>query len=305
MNFYHSSNLLVFVEIFSPNYPSGTIMIFLISHPSSKRAKFAENNWGNQFMEIYGKDNLFVLSSGGFPETNLHCLDYSEDYHQIKNSKSRYYHDNIDRAAKRAFSADYFLNTGRAKWLIVLTDDVIIDVKKLNNYVEFLESEYGDPMKTQILEGNCIGRNRVYTFIQGGSGFIMSYKSAEVFSAFSKKWVSETTLPDDVHFSLAIQRMGLDIKKCTSNKFIGHQLQNYYNDILIKKEYYKLEDCTEMRNDPYCGSFLSPLNDLIFLHQSPNPESTSILAKAIFDGIPNNILWYQEADTVKICKKKN
>ena len=280
------------------------LMIFLISFHNSTRIKFIEENWGKTFIEHYGKSNLIVLSSLGCPNTTLICLEYPEEYFDIVNS-STHYQDHFDRAAKRAFAVDYFLKKNSFKWLLILTDDVIVNMPKLQNYIEEIEIEHGNPFNKSIIQGNCIynGINRLY--LQGGSGYIMSYKSALEFSKFSKKWVNDTYIADDVYFSDVINKLGLTLKNCTSNKFLGHQFSKYNQNVIKLKDFKRIPFCPILKENNFCKSFLSPLNEKIFLHQGTNPIETNSFANIIFNKSFSNIYWYQDRKIPRICKKKN
>ena len=282
------------------------IQIYLISEINSSRALIIEKEWGILFFEFFFFNNIFLLSSNGCPNSNFQCLNYSKKYHDIKLTKNQKFHSNIDRASKRAFSIDNFLLFNRKKWILILTDDTFVNVKKLGDYLNKIENKKGNPFLKSIILGNCIPKGFLNGFLQGGSGYLFSYKAALEFQKFSIDWVNKTIQEDDVHFTKAINRIGLKIKECTSDAFMGHSISNISTELILNDKWDSFPQCNFSKKIfVVCEYFISSLKNIIFLHQSPKAEITANLATKIFDGnYSNNISWFQDGYKVILCNNK-
>jgi len=300
--FSNSTNLTQIPPVLvNGKYRLNDLLVMFIGTSDSSRINVVEQEWGNEFMD-QTNNRMFVISNNGCPKSRVQCITYSAHYQEIVGKRYGYSWSNTDRAAKRAYAAEYMIEKTDAKWLLVLTDDVWANVKRLVWFMEHIHEEKGDPYNNVLLEGHCIDRNAEYNFIQGGSGFIMSRKAAEKFMTFGPKWVSETSLPDDVHFSSAVQRLGLSIKQCTSGHFIGHGLIHYQADAITSRKWDTLPNCPGSVNNVYCASGIYKLQDLMVFHYIPTSWKNFHIGKVISEGIPDNIFWYQTGDTPNMCK---
>ena len=70
--------------------------------------------------------------------------------------------------------------------------------------------------------GHCIFHCFVGgTFLQGGSGYLMSRKMAKMFVLFAEKWINESTKADDVEITRFLSYVNQTPKDCASKYFAG------------------------------------------------------------------------------------
>ena len=167
---------------------------------------------------------------------------------------------NRNRENKRLTLANYFLKQTTADFFINPTDDVFVDYERINNFATTLGEKY-DTENDYALLGNCIAKGP-FSFVQGGSGYIMTRAMARQFVAFSHKWLKESVGPDDFEMSRFLSYMKKLPRDATCPFMCGHNLRELLNKN-IKPE--TLPICPKYY-ESVCNQGVNKLEDLYFIH---------------------------------------
>lgn len=119
----------------------------------------------------------------------------------LKNWTDVPFSGDVDRKRKRLTMAEYFLKNTTADFYINPTDDVFVDSSRINELASILGEKY-NTNEDDVVLGNCvINCARRKSILQGGSGYIMSRKTAQKFVDFAEKWLIKTEVWDDYEFN--------------------------------------------------------------------------------------------------------
>jgi hypothetical protein len=204
-----------------------------------------------------------------------------------------------DLASKFIFALRFFLLHTHHRWFWRGTDDAIINFAKLPNFVEFLDRTY-NPLTETVILGNCIGKDRE-SFLQGGSGWVLSRRAAERVEALRWAWVPRIDHADDVRFTRVLDRLNVSLANATSPFFLGHDL--YFNGETIAG------DCPGLATikNPPCAPFLVPLQDVVFFHEqlgsSLDVSMTRANAERTFQ-TERAVHYWMSRDRPALCRKK-
>lgn len=162
--------------------------------------------------------------------------------------------------------AEYFLKNTNADFYISSTDDIIVDFLRINEFASILNKKY-DTNKDLILLGNCQALPHVSaTYIQGGSGYIMTRRMAIEFVKHSKRWLDEPDQIDDIDIAKFLGYIGLKPANGTVPYMIGHPITEFN-----VKEFdpSKLQKCGDFY-EPLCRQGIHNLRDVYIIHTYSN-----------------------------------
>ena len=173
---------------------------------------------------------------------------------------------NRDRENKRITMAEYFLKKTNADFYICPTDDVIVDIPRINEFTSILQRKY-DTFKDLVMLGSCQTKNRYnVSFFQGGTGYIMTRRMAKEFVKHAYKWVRESLGPDDFEITRFLGYIGQTPSNGTIPYMCGHGLF----DLRFKKiRYKKFKKCPQIY-DPFCQQGVHKLEDIYIFHPHVN-----------------------------------
>jgi hypothetical protein len=146
-----------------------------------------------------------------------------------------------------------------------------VNFRKLGKFISLMEKRH-NPLTEFVFKGHCISRNGEYTYLQGGSGNLMSRFACEVAVARTKDFLSSSELLDDLAVGYYMTGLhGFPGRAMGGGPFSGqsfmrtqqllkHQRNNFSSVPLCKNR---------SREDWGCGRYIFPANDLISLHLYP------------------------------------
>ena len=239
----------------------------------------------------YKTTNTSFNVSSSIP-ANLYTDEY---YLKIKNNhprlKSRY--KDIDLFVKDYFLLSYFYYETNYRWVYRGVDDTAINVNYIKKYFKQLESKY-NPLKEKVILGNCL-IDRIYSFLQGGSGYIFSRKAVKEMLPHFKAVIDECNVPEDVLHNRFLEFLGISLSKASSEHMIGHSFFNDDYSRIYKNDFSGIIKCPKpiKVSKNQCRKFHSPVNQLLILHQLTSDPNVAIsLSDILFNVKDNSIHWY-------------
>ncbi|KAH0787268.1 hypothetical protein GPJ56_008779 [Histomonas meleagridis] len=271
------------------------------------------------FMHQFFVSSLNELA--GYKATYINWKDFNTTNEQdIPNlSPPQYYTDlvstirvtstfnakDIDIFRKTYFALSYFYYETNYRWVHRGTVDNSINVGILDKYYESLEEKY-DPLKQPVILGGCI-KNRVLSFLQGGSGYLYSRKAVELILPHYENIIRSCASHEDVCHNKFIQFLNISIYDASSTHFLGHNF--LANDIkrLMAKSFDDLEKCPKLNdiNDTLqCRRFHAPINQIVSLHQHAKTVAEAIeLCRSIFSADNEIHFYFPEGSTSpQLCR---
>ena len=128
---------------------------------------------------------------------------------------------NTNRKKKRVSIAKYFIENTTADFLLMSTDDVIIDYLHFPKLVYTLNSKY-DTNNDIVILGNCLKIKPHVLFLQGGSGYIFTRAGAKQFLKYGSIWVKTAYGADDVAFTKFLRYLKMSCRQSMCPYMIGH-----------------------------------------------------------------------------------
>jgi hypothetical protein len=223
----------------------------------------------------------------------------------LANPRARHHCDS-DLAAKFFFGLRFFLLNSNIAWFWRGTDDSIINFAKLPKFVRYLNHLY-DPYTQPIILGNCIHSMRVNFsgfegFLQGGSGWVISRRAAELIEPLGREWVPSVHTADDIMFNKLLQKLNISLFNATSEFFLGHDIRNWPG--VTKTQL--LVSCEKVMNlsSRICRRFTAPLQDIVFWHEQGGAldsiDKTLKNSRVAFNAHRKVHFWMSRSDT-RLC----
>ena len=206
---------------------------------------------------------------------------------------------NRDRENKRLTLANYFLKETTADFFINPTDDVFVDYERINNLAMELGNKY-DSEKDFILLGNCIAKGP-FSFVQGGSGYIMTRAMARQFVIFSERWLKEAIGPDDFEMSRFMSYLNQIPCNATCPYMCGHNLGDLINKNIDLR---KLPVCPSYY-ESVCMQGVNKIEDLYIIHPLHSSLQSGFLVWTNFKNMihdkDHHYGWYNTF-TTHVCR---
>lgn len=174
----------------------------------------------------------------------------------------RKYDDNIDRENKRITMAEYFLKNTTADFYVNPCDDVFVDSSRVDELAEKLGRKY-DTDNDLVFLGNCLRHNNhLETFLQGGSGYILTRKMAEKFVELSAQWINDTRSYDDLEVNKFLNYLNQTPKDAAAPYMAGFGFPMLdYGDF----NFDNLKTCPDFHDD-LCGTGVIRIEDVYIVH---------------------------------------
>jgi hypothetical protein len=210
---------------------------------------------------------------------------------------------------KDMFCANHTVAHTQARWAGRLSDDCIVNFGKLGEFIERLETRY-NPLTEFVFKAHCIDVG-VTGFPQGGAGFILSHFACKTALKHRIRVFENLRVWEDQAIGLYLTSQGFPPIGLSSNNFIGHgialgQLARLDIGAKMPECGSRSQELVKLRAYK-CGGFLTPLNDVLFVHMIPYPgwEYLLRLASRIFSA-PPWVMWFNGYwGDVKLCQEKN
>lgn len=166
-----------------------------------------------------------------------------------------------DRENKRITLAEYFLTKTDADFYLCPGDDVIVDIPRIDNFISFLKHEYNTFADLSML-GSCQTTRNNISFLQGGTGYIMTRRMASEFIKHAYRWVRESSGPDDVEITRFLNYVG----KKPSDGAIPYMCGHGLFDLRLKKTRIdRFKKCPKVY-DNSCKQGVFKLEDIYIFH---------------------------------------
>jgi hypothetical protein len=207
----------------------------------------------------------------------------------------------------------YTITHTQARWIGRLTDNCIVNFAELGEFIEKLEVRY-NPLSEFVLKAHCIdmGLRENRTGIpQGGAGFILSRFACEISLQHRIPVFQNLLVSEDQSIGLYLTSQGFPPIAMAGNNFIGHGLKPDQRIRLAMGN--KMPECGSLRAEflkwraDKCGWFLTPLNEVIFVHEIPYRGWGRLLrlAYGIFHA-PFWVLWFNGYfGWPRLCQERN
>lgn len=230
----------------------------------------------------------------------------------LKHIRKRSQFIHLDLLAKTMFAMNYFLNETEFSWMWRGTDDVIINFAKLDNFTSMLESKY-DPNRDAVVLGHCISRalhkkdrkpNQQTSWIQGGSGFVMS-RAAALRMAPLTEWLLEldatNDLEEDVAIPFLMEHVGISLYNSSCCSFVGHDFRLIERSRAVKGQLGTLTSCPETQRELEemtsvdkrdCRRILCQASDVVFFHSRQRGFSRVRRLAYEFFSVPKSVHFY-------------
>lgn len=286
------------------------IIITSDNEVSRQRQKDQSNSWTNEiakrghtvkYIAEIAKENR-VLPSECYISPDKNLYQYGKN-NTSKHSKTLL-KGNIDRAIKRITACQYFLRETNDAFLWIMTDDVYVDVNKLDKVTRSYAKKYNTKKEIKVF-GNCVyikksKKSYSFAYLQGGVGYIFSRAAAKLAVENGPKWIESIKREDDFDFNVLLDMMNISIRETafsigTGNIFTHDIYPGFENNI---------SKCAGNEYLEQCNSGLNPLADIVAVH-SDNTEKTKAWIKIISElsSKSDRYYWWQNGTFPTICKK--
>jgi hypothetical protein len=214
-------------------------------------------------------------------------------------------HRDCDLASKFIFGLRLFLSESQADWFWRGTDDTVINFANLPKFVRLLNRRY-NPRRDPVVLGHCISYPSGLSFIQGGSGWVISRRAAQMLSSMRDSWIAGINTSDDAAFARLLGQIGVSLFNTTSEFFLGHDLDRMHQGVVTHHDM-PLPACRDPSGLPQrmCRQFTAPLSDLVFWHEQLRPNfdirGTLELAKRVF-ALPRDVHFWMDGGDVHLCR---
>lgn len=128
--------------------------------------------------------------------------------------------ENRDRAAKRVSACKYFIENTTFDYVWVGTDDLYFDVDAIEIMLRNLDKQYNTE-RDIVFKGHVVDFMG-YTFLQGGSGWIVSRAGARKIVELGYDWLKNLSLPDDMATEDLRKMLNLSIPETATHYMYGH-----------------------------------------------------------------------------------
>jgi hypothetical protein len=278
----------------------GLLHIGILTYPPSHRLlPNLMGAWGDAFLNSTFSGGMHLVTDA--PQTVLTSIPTVISQKNLKfNASDRSWGWNQKpMVAKRIRSAEYFYFNTTAPWYILMTDNAFLFLENLREMLADLTRRWR-AVEHSVVLGNCMSTSG-QTFLQGGTGWLMSRKAVGNFLQISEKWFESTSTAEDVHFALAVKEMNVSIQEAASPYFLGQYLHIKDFDIM---EFFNFERLRKCPNPVQilcraCKPFVAPFRKIVFFHhlsstrirRLPFPMST----------YPENLGWFMCGDFPQFC----
>jgi hypothetical protein len=217
-------------------------------------------------------------------------------------------HVDIDLMVKNFFCANYTITHTQARWATRLSD-CIVNFGKLGEFIGKLEARY-NPLTEFVFKAHCIDVGTT-GIPQGGSGFILSRFACQAALKHRIRVFKDFRVWEDQAIGLYLASQGFPPIALAGHNFIGHGIRRGQLARLAMGD--KMPNCSSLSAEfqrwrgKKCGRFLTPLNEVIFVHVTPYPGWRRVLnlASRVFNS-PPWVLWYNGFMGIpRLCQERN
>ncbi|OHT00954.1 hypothetical protein TRFO_32220 [Tritrichomonas foetus] len=266
-----------------------------------KRVNVTANGWGKKFKASPHFGGLYYSSVPGYNGSIFNNIEITQKFQEYQDSMPFTYHEraSVDLSLRTVVGFHYFIKNSNASWIARIVDDTFVNVDKLPVMMDYINSNY-DPNKDPVVQGHCID---YHPFLHGGSGFLFSRRAAEYFMADGFEWYRQLNLPEDVHFNLYVQKIGLTLDHASSRFHVGYSFNKEQLDQVVNHNLSNIQYCAlqNYHHPHYCHHFYGRLNEIVFVHDHMHLLPLDKL-EFYFTEPDDNVYWYSNLGFARICK---
>lgn len=284
---------------------SNGIFFGVITTPNSQNQKFVYDAWIKNLRNYSSESRVAFITSKGKEIQDVLYLHPPEELEILKNSPGGQPRDK-DIVIKRLLGAIHFVENTNLNWYWSLSDDCLLKLKNINYIVNYLNLRY-NPLIDSHIEGHCIEANN-HIYMQGGCGYILSRKAAEIFIKNGISLIKNITSFDDLEFGKMRDILGVSVQQSASKFIYGHKFTFNVNEDL----YNTLEYCPSSIPYSKCyGRKLFDINNFTAFHtnnvggQHFLPKNLKTLEIIQKQGLLHpDISYYYDSLYLHFCKKR-
>ena len=276
------------IQIKSMKYPlynaSIDMNVLVVNEFNLSRIFSSYQIWGKDFVQMFPNSNFNIIS-----RRNISSL--------TKYAKTVFFQENLEDDQNLIFGfsetlSNFCTNTTKL-WYIRTTEDTFIDIRHLQSFIDILEQKYS-PFNDFIIQGQTCKIDEDYTFIHGGSGWIMSRKAACDVNDNMNSFLNEffqIKSGDDIITHIIQKYYNLKNEDIKNEAFLGTKLNNKSVQMLINRDYKNISKCMEYFDSTYKNPLNKPiqLNKIVFWHSGRSDNFPIYDAYDILSTIPDNI----------------
>ena len=258
--------------------------VLVINAFNISRVLTAYQVWGKDFLKMFPNSSFQIVSRRNLSSVTKYSLqvDFIPTVAEYQNHIFGFVETLL-----------HFCTEPTKRWYIRTTEDAFIDISRLQSYIDDLEQKY-DPLNDFVMKGQLCKPDFDYSFLHGGSGWIMSRKAAcevnkEMNSLLNSFFLGQSG--DDTITHIIQESFSLSDQEMDSNAFLGTKLSNHSVEMLKSNNFSQIPKCREYfylkYNDP--SSKMLQLNQVIFWHSGRPDNFPMYEAYEILNRIPDNI----------------
>lgn len=264
-----------------------TIFFGFVSQEGSPRQTNIMRWWVSALMT---HEYAFIVNKTSKQNKFYKSLNIGKEYEDLYRNANLKYTCDTDRGTKRIVGLKYFLHNTTCDYYWSLTDDVAVDLHGLRVMIRYLEDNY-NPNTDNVFMGESYGH-----FLQGGTGFVMSRRAAEIVEKRSKEWLLGIRIADDVETDKFRKYLGMNERETYSPFVFGEEPYAFYSPDFYKSN---LRWCP---NTSFPTSPVYKLTNLVALHAkftNPNKAMTNLIRGKMYI---NDIYFYYFRMSLYLCK---
>jgi hypothetical protein len=269
--------------------------IGIMTHAQRDGAYLAShmNLWGREFLSSRYSDGMHYVS-----EKAVRDLIVPTAVVNLSHLRNLSWRPRLARgqATKRIASFRYFLRHTRTSFLLFTTDNAFVWVKNLPYLAGQLRMRKLTT-RSHFIWGNCMKNSRE-EFIQGGSGYLLSRRTARLILKIADLWIPTVEHSEDVYFERAMNSVGLSARRSSSEFFIGQYINWGQQEAIESFNFTAIQSCAQ-GTPKSCRPFFYPYNKIVVLHRLSN-HFFSRPPRPVYD-FPDNLFWYQRREHAAFC----
>ncbi|OHT03557.1 hypothetical protein TRFO_29055 [Tritrichomonas foetus] len=261
-------------------------IVSIVNSPDWVRSKILYEKWGKKFIERYPL-SVFKFASRvmhkDFKDRTLHVKTVYPNYRAF----FYYFNDAVDD----------FLTKTSLPWIYRTTEDCLVDVDLLDEYILNISKTYS-PYQF-VVRGHSAYYSEDKYFIHGGSGWLMSRAAAGAYQkllpSLILKYENDSLVGDDVIMSVFTEAIGLEYNDIFDKYFLGSPLNNKEIEIIRNKTWMDLPLCTDRPDE------MVPIKDIVFWHSGRSDNFPMVPGIQVKEAFPDNICYDQFSKVRRLC----
>jgi hypothetical protein len=206
------------------------------------------------------------------------------------------------------FCATFTLEHTRARWMLRVSDDTVVNFEKLGEFIDSLDARY-DALTDFVFKAHCACCWAPVHYPQGGAGFVLSRRGCELALEHALAIAESAYIAEDVAIGRYLVQHGVSDDRWASQHFSGHTVPAEEAGRLRERKFPEMPECASVweRGDWACIHIISPANNLVFFHMQPGSPLSAVFADAeLFFRAPPQVFWWNgNFGAARFCVQRN